>query len=91
MNKKVRILSIVLVLMLIANPVRLWTQTTVLAAEQTFAIDDKAFYDNIKNCLTRTSNNIGALLDSDDDNQTIKLDMEKVGEIKIRRCRHDWR
>lgn len=69
--------------MLIANSVRLWTQTTVLAAEQTFAIDDKTFYDNMKKCLTTRTQNIGALLDSDDDNQTIKLDMEKVGEIKI--------
>lgn len=88
MNTKRRFLSIVLVLALIVSPVFPWRQVTVLAGDtqQVFTIDDSKLYTELKRCLApNILNNQGALVDYDDQAQTVTLDMEKIKLIEIKR------
>lgn len=87
MNTKRRFLSIVLVLALIVGPVFPWRQATVLAgdAQQVFTIDDSKLYTELKRCLApNIANNQGALVDYDDQAQTVTLDMGKIKLIEIK-------
>ena len=87
MNTKRRFLSIVLVLALIVGPVFPWKQATVLAgdAQQSFTIDDSKLYTELKRCLApNIANNQGALVDYDDQAQTVTLDMGKIKLIEIK-------
>ena len=87
MNTKRRFLSIVLVLALIVGPVFPWRQATVLAgdAQQSFTIDDSKLYTELKRCLApNIANNQGALVDYDDQAQTVTLDMGKIKLIEIK-------
>lgn len=87
MNTKRTLLSIVLILTLIVNPLMPWRQSSALAANatQTLTIDNIKLYTELKSCLApNILNNQGALVDSDDENQTITLKPEKIRLINIK-------
>lgn len=86
MNTKRKLLSIVLILTLIVNPLMPWRQSNALEGDvqQTLTIASAKLYDELKSCLApHILENQGALIDSDDKNQTITLNPEKIKLIDI--------
>lgn len=82
MNTKRMILSIVLVLAVIAGLTLPQARTTVLAEDiQVLTIEDKTFYETLKNSLNKYDQM--ALQNTDDEKQQITLDMEKVTVIEM--------
>ena len=87
MNTKRRLLSIVLMLTLIVNPLMPWRQSNALGGDgqQTLTIASAKLYTELKKCLApNILNNQGALVDSDDEEQTITLKPEKIKLINIK-------
>ena len=87
MNTKRRLLSIVLMLTLIVNPLMPWRQSNALRGDgqQTLTIASAKLYTELKKCLAPNMlNNQGALVDSDDEEQTITLKPEKIKLINIK-------
>lgn len=87
MNTKRRLLSIVLMLTLIVNPLMPWRQSNALRGDgqQTLTIASAKLYTELKKCLApNILNNQGALVDSDDEEQTITLKPEKIKLINIK-------
>ncbi len=87
MNTKRKILSIVLMLTLIVNPLMPWRQSNALEGDvqQTLTIASTNMYNELKNCLApNILNNQGALVDSDDEKQTITLKPEKIKLINLK-------
>lgn len=86
MNTKRKLLSIVLILTLIVNPLMPWKQSNALEGDvqQTLTIASAKLYNELKSCLApHIFENQGALIDSDDENQTITLNPEKIQLIDI--------
>lgn len=86
MNTKRKLLSIVLILTLIVNPLMPWRQSNALEGDvqQTLTIASAKLYNELKSCLApHIFENQGALIDSDDENQTITLNPEKIQLIDI--------
>ncbi|MCI8337632.1 MAG: hypothetical protein HFH62_02960 [Lachnospiraceae bacterium] len=79
MHAKRRMISIMLVLLLIINPLLPWMRTTVSAENiQILTIENNdGLYNKLKTALS------GALQSSDDANHTITLDMERVTKITL--------
>ena len=87
MNTKRRFLSIMLILTLIVNPLMPWRQSSALAGDvqQTLTIASAKLYTELKKCLaSNILDNQGALVDSDDEKQTITLKPEKIKLINIK-------
>ena len=85
MKAKIRLLSTLLSLILIAGPLLPWAGLTVQAQDiQTFTIEDKQLYEELKSCLA--NRNTGALKTSDDEGQTLALNMEKIKLIRVRKA-----
>lgn len=87
MNTKRKLLSIVLILTLVVNPLMPWRQSSALAGDvqQTLTIASTKLYTELKKCLApNIFNNQGALIDSDDEKQTITLNLEKIKLINIK-------
>ena len=85
MKVNIRLLSVALSLMLIAGPLLPWAGLTVQAQDiQTFTIEDKQLYEELKSCLA--NRNTGALKTSDDEGQTLALNMEKIKLIRVRKA-----
>lgn len=86
MNTKRKLLSIVMILTLIVNPLMHWRQSNALRGDvqQTLTIASTKLYTELKSCLApNIVNNQGALIDSDDEKQTITLNPEKIQLIDI--------
>lgn len=86
MITKRKILSVLLVLALIVSPILPPAQTTVLAGSiQELTIENRTLYEALKKCLTdyKDSDNKGALQDSDDERQWLKLDLDKVTLVQM--------
>ena len=86
MNTKRKLLSIVMILTLIVNPLMHWRQSNALRGDvqQTLTIASTKLYTELKSCLApNIFNNQGALIDSDDEKQTITLNPEKIQLIDI--------
>ena len=86
MNTKRKLLSIVMILTLIVNPPMHWRQSNALRGDvqQTLTIASTKLYTELKSCLApNIFNNQGALIDSDDEKQTITLNPEKIQLIDI--------
>lgn len=79
MHAKRRVISIILALLLVTNPLLPWIRTTVSAEKiQTLTIENNnSLYNKLKTALK------DALQGSDDTNHTITLDMEKVTKIEL--------
>ena len=75
MNTKRGILSVIPALAVIAVLLLLWTQETVLAAEQTYTIDDETSYEELKAALRNTAN---SKISFDDDTKTITVDFDGI-------------
>lgn len=87
MNTKRKLLSIVLILTLVVNPLMPWRQSSALGedVQQTLTIASTKLYTELKKCLApNIFNNQGALIDSDDEKQTITLNLEKIKLINIK-------
>lgn len=85
MKAKIRLLSIMMSLIVIASPLLPWAETIVLAQDvQMLTIEDKKLYDELKSCFA--DENIGVLQASDDENQTLTLNMERVTQIQIEKA-----
>ena len=79
MNRK--IISIILVLLLITNPLLPWIKAKTVSAEKvrTLTISDETLYNRLKSGIIPTS----AIKNSNDSAKTIQLDMEAVTVIQI--------
>lgn len=79
MYAKRRVISIILVLLLVTNPLLPWMRTTASAETiQILTIENNdGLYKKLKTALS------AALQSSDDANHTITLDMEKVTKIQL--------
>ncbi len=87
MNTKRKLLSIVLILALIVNPLLPWRQSNAVAGDvtQTLTIASTKLYNELKKCLApNILNNQDALIDSDDETQTITVNPEKIKLIDIK-------
>ncbi len=88
MKLKRKIISVFLAMTIMFSPILPWMQTTVLAEESQanmLTIEDKKLYDNLKSCFApNIYDNHGAMSASDDQNQSITLDMQKVKLIEIK-------
>ncbi len=87
MNTKRKLLSIVLLLTLIVDPLMPWRQSNALEGDvqQTLTIASTDMYNELKDCLApNILNNQGALVDSDDEKQTITLKPEKIKLINLK-------
>lgn len=85
MKAKIRLLSIMMSLIVIASPLLPWAETIVLAQDvQILTIEDKKLYDELKSCFA--GENIGVLQASDDENQTLTLNMERVTQIQVEKA-----
>lgn len=77
---KRKILSIMLVVLLLLNPVLPWMHAKALAANaQTLSIEDQKLYDKLKAGITPKS----ALKSTNDAGKSIELDMNQVTKIEI--------
>lgn len=88
MNTKRKLLSLVLALATVISSIHLpQTEFVVLAADglMTLTVQNEKFYNYlVKDAITFVSNNDGALVAHDDEEQTITLNMEKVKYLQIR-------
>ena len=85
MKAKIRLLSIMMSLIVIASPLLPWAETMVLAQDvQMLTIEDRKLYDELKSCFA--GENIGVLQASDDENQTLTLNMERVTQIQVEKA-----
>lgn len=81
MKKFIRMVSAAATaLAVIAVLLLLWTQETVLAAEQTYTIDDETSYETLKAALRISGN---SKISFDDDTKTITVDFDGICYFKI--------
>lgn len=92
MNNKKRILSILLMLVIIANPVFSWTSGTVLAEDtgntgndgnvETITIEDETLREQLEKCLNNYTNNKGAIISLN--GNEMEIDFNKIGYLGLK-------